>query len=237
MQYEPRLSAAHDLRNELRQPRRSASFRRVSTAKKKAKPAATPAAAPSVPSLLEGYDAGGFYCELTGAPATPARFARSIRALLDALDLRELRKRAKEAELELYNSGITFTVYTKRDVIDRVLPFDIIPRVIPRRDWEKVERGVVQRVRTINAFLHDIYHDQKCISDGVVPADLILKNENFRDVMKGVDLPFDTYAHICGVDLVRDGKGDFRVLEDNARTPSGVSYVIENRHQIGRAHV
>lgn len=201
----------------------------MSTAKKKA------AAAPEIPSLLSGYEAGGYYCELTGAPDKPARFARPVRALLDALDTRELRRRAREAELELYNSGITFTVYTKKDVIDRVLPFDIIPRVIAKRDWEKVERGVRQRVAVINAFLHDIYHGAKCITDGVVPADLVTGNENYREVMKGVDLPFDTYAHICGVDLVRDGQGDFRVLEDNARTPSGVSYVIENRHLMQRA--
>ena len=201
----------------------------MSTAKKTADPA------PDVPSLLFGYEAGGFYCELTGAPDKPARFARPVRALLDALDTRELRRRAKEAELELYNSGITFTVYTKKDVIDRVLPFDIIPRVIPKRDWDKVERGVIQRVRVINAFLKDIYHGARCIADGVIPADLVTDNENYRKVMKGVDLPFDTYAHVCGIDLVRDGQGDFRVLEDNARTPSGVSYVIENRHLMQRA--
>ena len=203
----------------------------MSTASKKDATAAVAA----VPSLLSGYDADGYYCELTGAPDKPARFARPVRALLEALSLRELRTRAREADLELYNSGITFTVYTKNAAIDRVLPFDIIPRVIPRRDWEKIERGVRQRVRVINAFLRDIYHDAKCIADGVVPAELVTGNENYRAVMKGVDLPFDTYAHVCGIDLVRDGQGDFRVLEDNARTPSGVSYVIENRHLMQRA--
>ncbi len=199
------------------------------------KPKSKKTSAPAVPSLMEGYDAGGFYCELTGAPDKPAQFAAPVKKLLDALDMRELRRRAKEAERELYNSGITFTVYTKKDVIDRVLPFDIIPRVISKRDWTKVDKGVRQRVATINHFLHDIYHDRKCISDGVVPASLVDENDNFRDVMKGVDLPYNTYAHICGVDLVRDGQGDFRVLEDNARTPSGVSYVIENRHLMQRA--
>ncbi|MGD1935637.1 MAG: circularly permuted type 2 ATP-grasp protein [Candidatus Phaeomarinobacter sp.] len=188
-----------------------------------------------VPSLLAGYEAGEFYCELTGAPDKPARFAAPVRKLLQSLDMRELRRRAKEAERELYNSGITFTVYKKKDAIDRVLPFDILPRVISKRDWTTVERGVVQRVKVINAFLKDIYHEQKCISDGVIPAHLVNDNETFRDVMKGVELPYDTYAHICGVDLVRDGQGDFRVLEDNARTPSGVSYVIENRHLMQRA--
>jgi len=188
-----------------------------------------------LPSLLAGYEAGDFFCELTGAPDKPARFAAPVRKLLESLDMRELRRRAREAERELYNSGITFTVYTKKDAIDRVLPFDILPRVISKRDWSTVERGVVQRVKTINAFLKDIYHDQKCISDGVVPAHLVNENDTFRDAMCGVDLPYDTYAHICGVDLVRDGKGDFRVLEDNARTPSGVSYVIENRHLMQRA--
>ncbi len=208
---------------------RSATLRDVSAQKAK-KSAADP-----VPSLLSGYEPGDYYCELTGAPDKPAQFAKPLRELLDALDTKELRVRAKEAELELYNSGITFTVYTKKDAIDRVLPFDIIPRIISKRDWATVEEGVRQRVTTINAFIRDIYHDQKCISDDVVPADLVLENENYREVMKGVDLPFDTYAHICGIDLVRDGRGDFRVLEDNARTPSGVSYVIENRHLMQRA--
>jgi len=188
-----------------------------------------------IPSLLAGYDAGGYFCELTGAAHKPAQFAAPVRALLDPLDMRELRRRAKEAERELYNSGITFTVYTRKDVLDRVLPFDIIPRVIAKSVWHCVEQGVCQRVAVINAFLHDIYHDQNCIRDGVVPASLVTGNDNFREVMKGVDLPFNTYAHICGIDLVRDGKGNFRVLEDNARTPSGVSYVIENRHLMQRA--
>ncbi|MEQ8746286.1 circularly permuted type 2 ATP-grasp protein [Pyruvatibacter sp.] len=207
----------------------------------KKKPSASPrprsgaVAAPDVPSLMADYDAGDFYCELTGAVDEPARFATPVRKLLDPLDMRELRRRAREAERELFNSGITFTVYTKKNVIDRVLPFDIIPRVISKGDWAKVETGVQQRVKTINKFLHDIYHEQRCIKDGVVPASLVEGNENFRDVMKGVDLPYGTYAHICGVDLVRDGQGDFRVLEDNARTPSGVSYVIENRHLMQRA--
>lgn len=218
-------------------PRKSApkpgrSSGRKSAAKSVRRSAPAPA---RLPTLLEGYDSGGYYCELTGAPDKPARFAKPIRDLLEALDIRELRKRAREAELELYNSGITFTVYSKKDLIDRVLPFDIIPRVISRRDWEKVERGVIQRVRVINAFLKDIYHDAKCLSDGVLPADLVTGNENYREIMKGLDLPYDTYAHVCGVDLVRDGNGDFRVLEDNARTPSGVSYVIENRHLMLRA--
>lgn len=119
--------------------------------------------------------------------------------------------------------------------MDRILPFDVIPRVISAREWAAVEAGVIQRVTALNLFLHDIYHDQKILKDGIIPADLVTGNQNFRPQMIGIDVPFNTYVHIMGVDLVRDGQGIFRVLEDNARVPSGVSYVVENRHMMMRA--
>ena len=170
---------------------------------------------------------------MTAQKSQPA--LKKITTRLDEIEIAALRRRARDAERELFNLGITFTVYTDRDAIDRILPFDVIPRVLSQKDWKTIETGVKQRVAALNLFLHDIYHDEKVIKDGIVPEALIKKNKNYRPEMKGVDVPKGTYVHICGTDLVRDGKGEFRVLEDNARCPSGVSYVIENRHLMMRA--
>lgn len=135
----------------------------------------------------------------------------------------------------MFDLGITFTVYSGENSIDRTLPFDVIPRVIPAEDWHRIDTGVRQRVAAINLFLHDIYHDQKILKDGVVPSELVLGNANYRSEMQGFSPQKGTYVHICGTDIVRDDRGLFRVLEDNARTPSGVSYVIENRHLMMRS--
>lgn len=188
---------------------------------------------PQPHTLLQAYEPDGFYCELCGTSGRED--TREIRRRLDQFELRDLRRRAKEADRELFNLGITFTVYFDRDTIDRVLPFDVIPRVLPRPDWRVIERGVKQRVTALNAFLHDIYHDERILKDGVVPADLVKGNKHYRPEMCGVDVPGNIYVHVAGIDLVRDQEGAFRVLEDNARTPSGVSYVIENRHLMMRA--
>lgn len=189
----------------------------------------------SVPlqALLGDYDPGAYFCEMLGRRGLA--HTREIRKRLNALDINGLRRRARDAENELLNLGITFTVYTDRDAIDRILPFDVIPRVLSKKDWQIIESGVTQRVTALNLFLHDIYHDQHILKDGIVPADLVTGNDNYRTEMCGVDLPCGTYIHICGTDIVRDEKGNFCVLEDNGRTPSGVSYVIENRHLMMRA--
>ena len=184
-------------------------------------------------SPLEGYDAGGYYCELFGRRGLG--HTREIRRRLDQLDIAALKRRARDAERELLNLGITFTVYTDRDAIDRILPFDIIPRILSRKDWEVIESGVQQRIAALNMFLHDIYHKEHILKDGVVPEDLVKGNDNYRPEMCGVDLPHKSYIQICGTDIVRDEKGGFCILEDNGRTPSGVSYVVENRHLMMRA--
>ena len=181
---------------------------------------------------MNDYDSGEFFCELYSAKKDP-EFAKIIKRL-DALDTATLRRRAKEAEQELFNLGITFTVYSDRDAIDRVLPFDVIPRVLSRKDWVHIETGIEQRVAALNSFLHDIYHDEHILKDGVVPEELVKTNENYRPEMCGFDPPHGTYVHICGTDIIRDQKGNLRVLEDNARIPSGISYVIENRHLMMR---
>ena len=187
-------------------------------------------------SAVTGYEPGDFFCEIFGrAGGQRLGHTRRIRDRLAQLDITQLRARARGAERELYNLGITFTVYTDREAIDRILPFDVIPRVLSSKDWEIIESGVKQRVTALNLFLFDIYHGEKILTDGVVPRELVLGNVNYRPEMCGFDPPQGTYVHICGIDIVRDEKGKFLVLEDNARTPSGVSYVIENRHLMMRA--
>ncbi len=181
-------------------------------------------------SILDGYDPQGFYCEMLGSPASAV-----VRERLAALSIVALKERAAAANAELYNLGITFTVYSDAKTIDRILPFDVLPRVLSAAEWRHLESGIVQRITALNLLLDDIYHDQKILRDGIVPADLILGNHNYRPLMQGVDVPHKAYVNICGTDIVRDEKGAFLVLEDNARTPSGVSYVVENRHMMLRA--
>ncbi|HWD60302.1 MAG TPA: circularly permuted type 2 ATP-grasp protein, partial [Stellaceae bacterium] len=180
--------------------------------------------------VFDSYDPGGFYCEMTGSGATA-----EVRERLARMPIAEFSRRAHLAEEALYRLGITFTVYTDSQAIDRILPFDAIPRILPADEWERLDRGVKQRVTAINLLLDDLYHGQKILKDGVVPAELILGNANWRPQMVGVDIPHKAYVNICGTDIIRDERGRFRVLEDNARTPSGVSYVIENRHMMLRS--
>jgi uncharacterized circularly permuted ATP-grasp superfamily protein len=183
--------------------------------------------------LLDGYDKGPFFCELMdGTPHDPA--LRLIAERLSRMDPSELRRRAAIAEAELFNQGITFTVYSEKDAIDRILPFDLIPRVLTAAEWDFLERGVRQRVAALNAFIRDIYHEQRVLTEGIVPRSLVLGNANYRPEMIGLHVPHNTYVHVCGIDIVRDEDGGFLVLEDNARTPSGVSYVIENRNMMRR---
>lgn len=186
--------------------------------------------------LFRDYDFSGHFCEMFGrSRRRPPGHTEAVRERLSELDIAQLRARSREASAELFNLGITFTVYTEKDSVDRILPFDVIPRLLSPEDWRVISDGVKQRVKATNLFLHDIFHKRKIIRDGVVPADLVLGNPNYRPEMEGFDPPRGTYVHISGTDIVRDGKGRLLVLEDNGRTPSGVSYVIENRHLMMRA--
>ncbi|SLN59382.1 circularly permuted type 2 ATP-grasp protein [Pacificibacter marinus] len=140
-----------------------------------------------------------------------------------------LTKKSKEAEAFFRRTGITFNVYGQSAAQERLIPFDLIPRIIANREWTKLSKGIEQRVRAINAFLHDIYHRQEILRAGIVPIELISRNDAFLPQMMGVTPPGGVYTHIVGTDIVRTGEDDFFVLEDNARTPSGVSYMLENR--------
>ena len=147
----------------------------------------------------------------------------------DGEDPKRLRAKQREAEELFRLTGITFNVYGRAEAEERLIPFDIIPRIISEREWARVTRGIEQRVRAINAFLHDIYHRQEIIKAGRIPRKMISQNAAFEPRMIGVSPPGGVYTHIVGIDLVRTGPDDFFVLEDNARTPSGVSYMLENR--------
>ena len=181
-------------------------------------------------SILDDYDPQGFYCEMLRSEAS-----RTVRERLAGLSIEALKQRAASANAEMYNLGITFTVYSDAKTIDRTLPFDVIPRILSGQEWQHIESGITQRLTAINLLLDDIYHKQNILRDGIIPRELILSNRNYRPLMRGIDLPYKTYVNICGTDIVRDEHGAFLVLEDNARTPSGVSYVVENRHMMLRA--
>ena len=140
-----------------------------------------------------------------------------------------LRKKSADSEAFFRRTGITFNVYGREEAAERLIPFDVVPRVISAREWARLERGIEQRVRAINAFLHDIYHRQEIVRAGRIPMELIANNAAFLPQMIGVSPPGNVYTHIVGTDLVRTGEDEFFVLEDNARTPSGVSYMLENR--------
>ena len=166
------------------------------------------------------------------APPRPALAALG-KWLADTPDA-ELRRRQQSAETAFRQLGITFAVYGESEKRERIIPFDIVPRVFLKDEWDRLSEGLVQRVEAINAFLDDIYGERRILKEGVLPADLILGNAQFRPEIAGMRPPHGVWAHICGIDLVRTGPDEFFVLEDNARTPSGVSYMLENREAMVR---
>ena len=176
------------------------------------------------------YDCDGFHDELIAARGKPRPEVKALAGDLEALGGEELVARQLAAEVSIKEMGITFTVYSEEGgAIDRAWPFDVIPRVIPEREWRQVEQGLKQRVQALNLFIDDLYHDQKIVKDGVFPSEVLAQSVNFRPQCVGIDPPLGIWAHVCGSDLVRDSDGTLYVLEDNLRVPSGVSYMLENR--------
>jgi len=181
------------------------------------------------------YKTDDFYDELFQADGQPREMAKSLIEALDRLPRGELRKRQESAELTFLNTGVTFTVSGDKEGIDRIFPFDLVPRIIEESEWVRIERGLKQRIRALNAFLQDIYRDQRILKEKVIPADLIHTGKNFLKECVGLIPPHKIWCHITGTDLVRDKDGTYYVLEDNLRCPSGVSYVIENRDVVKKA--
>ncbi|MEZ5716144.1 MAG: circularly permuted type 2 ATP-grasp protein [Paracoccaceae bacterium] len=167
--------------------------------------------------------------EMWGRDGTLRPPYQDFKTWFDGESPAQLRAKQREAEELFRLTGITFNVYGREAAEERLIPFDIVPRIIAGREWQRLTRGIEQRIRAINAFLHDIYHRQEILKAGRIPAEMIARNEAFLPHMIGVTPPGGIYTHIVGVDLVRTGDDEFFVLEDNARTPSGVSYMLENR--------
>lgn len=183
-----------------------------------------------MPIRWKQYQTQGFYDELvrSGGHSRPA--AALLCKYLGALRDRDIEERKSAAELAIHVMGVTFTVYSEEGgSIDRAWPFDIIPRIIAKSEWDRIEAGLKQRVSALNMFIDDIYHDQRIVRDQVFPREVLQGSKNFRPQCVGVNPPLKIWAHICGSDLVRDKDGTVYVLEDNLRVPSGVSYMLENR--------
>ena len=184
--------------------------------------------------IFDGYDTGGFFDEMFSPDCSPRLEAKGLVQRLQSLPDGELQRRQRAAENALLQLGITFNVYGDAAGTERIFPFDVVPRVVGAKEWDRIERGLKQRIEALNLFLDDLYHEQKIIKDGVVPEEVIRSAKSFRAECVGLDPPRGIWCHITGTDLVRDGDGQVYVLEDNLRCPSGVSYVMENRQVMKR---
>jgi len=185
-------------------------------------------------SLWPNYDSTSFYDEVFDTTGKPRPHYRKLYAYLRKLNSQHMASIQHEADISLLNQGVTFTVYSDARGTEKIFPFDLIPRMIEATEWAQLEAGIQQRLKALNMFLHDIYHEQHILKDQIVPTDLVVNSPYFCREMMHVDVPGGVYVHISGIDLIRDGNGDFLVLEDNLRSPSGVSYVVENRWVMGR---
>lgn len=179
--------------------------------------------------MWRNYDPDGFFDELMFSQHQPRSFSYKLMDYLQGMEPEAFRQRVSESEMEMLERGITFTVYSDAGNIDRAWPFDIIPRAIPKSEWQRTEKGLNQRIRALNQFIQDIYNEANIIKDGIMPEDVVYKSKGYRPQCRGMTPPHGVWANICGSDLVRDQDGTMYVLEDNLRVPSGVSYMLENR--------
>ncbi len=194
------------------------------------------------PTLFRDYTITGydemFAADGASKSATGNRVRPHYAPLYDrlaALPPAEIERRSSLADSLMKQQGITFTVYGRGSSTERIMPFCPIPRLIPADEWERIDRGLQQRVRALILFVHDVYHDRHVLKDGIVPADLVFGASGYRREMNGIQVPNNIYLHISGIDLIRDAKGEYLILEDNCRTPSGVSYVLKNREVMKQA--
>ncbi len=185
--------------------------------------------------MLERYEHDGFFDEMLDAAGQPRPHYKKLRKHFKALKAPEFDLKRRSVDVAFLRQGITFNVYGDEAGTEKIFPFDLLPRIIPAKEWEYLERGLTQRITALNLFLHDIYHEQRILKDGVIPAHYVLSGKHFRREFAGFNVPKDIYIHVCGSDLIRDGDGQWMVLEDNGRCPSGVSYVLENRRAMKRS--
>jgi uncharacterized circularly permuted ATP-grasp superfamily protein len=185
-------------------------------------------------SAPDGVQDNSFFDELIDTNGRPRTAARGLFEHLEALDSAGLDERRQAVNAAIMTTGITFTVYSEAGNIDRAWPFDIIPRVMSKKEWTRIEAGLKQRLTALNCFINDLYNEQRIVKDGVFPIEVLAGSKNFREQCKGMTPRFGVWAHVCGTDLVRDKDGTVYVLEDNLRVPSGVSYMLENRQLMKR---
>jgi uncharacterized circularly permuted ATP-grasp superfamily protein len=184
--------------------------------------------------FFSDYQVGDFFDEMFASPGVARPHYSKLLARFKEMDREEFERKRRLAASTFLSQGVTFTVYNDDQGTERIFPFDLLPRIIPADEWEWIERGLVQRITALNHFLHDIYHEQNILRDGVIPKSIVWEAAAFRPEFMHFDVPRNIYIHICGTDLIRDKEGNYLVLEDNARCPSGVSYVIENRQTMKR---
>ena len=183
---------------------------------------------------FDGYNTDGFYDEMFAPDGSARPAVQMLVERIEGFPEGEFTRRQIAAEHALLRMGITFNVYADEQGIEKIFPFDLIPRIIDANEWEWIERGLKQRIHALNLFIDDVYHDQKILKDGIVPADVVLSSERYLQQCIGLNPPRGVWCHITGTDLVRDGDGQVYVLEDNLGCPSGVSYVVENRQLMKR---
>jgi uncharacterized circularly permuted ATP-grasp superfamily protein len=184
--------------------------------------------------FFSDYQVGEFFDEMFAGPGVVRPHYSKLFARFKEMEREEFERKRALAASTFLTQGVTFTVYNDKEGTERIFPFDLVPRIIPAEEWDLVERGLVQRITALNLFLHDIYHTQNILRDGVIPKQIVWEAAHFRPEFMHFDVPRNIYIHICGTDLIRDHDGNYLVLEDNARCPSGVSYVMENRQTMKR---
>ncbi len=187
------------------------------------------------PHTFQNYTPESFYDELFDAEGKPRTGGQLLIEMINSLPPGELKLRQQAIDRALLRMGITFTVYGSDEGTEKIFPFDIIPRIVEAYEWSHVEAGLKQRIRALNLFINDVYHEQEIIKDGVLPQDLLDKAKSFREPCKGLKPPRGIWCHITGTDLIRHSDGAIYVLEDNLRCPSGVSYVLQNRMVMKRS--
>lgn len=185
--------------------------------------------------FFKDYATDQFYDEMFDGQGNVRPHYQAILERMSSLTTEAYEQKRQTVDLSFLRQGITFTVYGDEEGTEKIFPFDLMPRIIPQSEWEHIEKGLTQRITALNMFLKDIYNEQRIIKEGIIPAAYILSGKHFRREFMGIEVPKDIYIHVCGSDLIRDDKGNYLVLEDNARCPSGVSYLLENRQAMKRA--
>jgi uncharacterized circularly permuted ATP-grasp superfamily protein len=175
----------------------------------------------------------GFDEAFDGAGA-PRRHYKALVSMLESFTQSDIDRRERLQKLSLIDQGVTFTVYGEKEGVERIFPFDFVPRIIPAAEWRRIEAGLVQRVTALNLFIADVYAEQRCLKDGVIPHELVLSRREYKRALRHVVPPGRVYTHVVGTDIIRNDRGEYLVLEDNCRVPSGVSYVLENRNLLHR---